>query len=457
MIIRNLQEEELNNQELIHCFSDIAREKNIDRTELGTILEDLFLTLLEKQFGDASNCSVLVNIDKGEIEIYQEKTIVEEVDDPATQIDLEKACEVEPDLTVGDPFIEVIDPIVFGRRLIMTARQFLSQRIKDIERQYIFEDYFARVGEIIVGEVRQIQRDNIHLFNEQSEMRLPKKEQISSERPRRGETVRGIVKSVEMTPRGPDIVISRSDNQFLAKLFEMEVPEIEDSIIVISSIARAPGERSKLIVKSTDRRIDAVGACVGMRGSRIQAVVRELNGEKIDVINYSSQSEILISRALSPAKPINLRIDDEQKYCVAVFDDEDMESGVGKSYLNVTLASEVTGYTIEAERRVSSEGSAIKLSDVKALTTRMVSLLDEAEIITIKDFQDANQDKLLEVKGIGEKFINSVTDKINNFLESLSKDESIEENVNTVVDDTLSNDEEDISVKEVTEEVEAEI
>ena len=213
----------MNNQDLILCFSDIAREKNIDRTELGTILEDLFLTILEKQFGDASNCSVLVNIDKGEIEIYQEKTIVKEVDDPATQIDLEKACEVEPDLSVGDPFVEVIDPIVFGRRLIMTARQFLSQRIKDIERQYIFEDYFARVGEIIVGEVRQIQRDNIHLFNEQSEMRLPKKEQIPSERPRRGETVRGIVKSVEMTPRGPDIIISRSDNQFLSKLFEMEV------------------------------------------------------------------------------------------------------------------------------------------------------------------------------------------------------------------------------------------
>mgnify|MGYP001158078532 FL=1 len=446
----------MNNQELILCFSDIAREKNIDRTELGTILEDLFLTILEKQFGDASNCSVLVNIDKGEIEIYQEKTIVKEVDDPATQIDLEKACEVEPDLSVGDPFVEVIDPIVFGRRLIMTARQFLSQRIKDIERQYIFEDYFARVGEIIVGEVRQIQRDNIHLFNEQSEMRLPKKEQIPSERPRRGETVRGIVKSVEMTPRGPDIIISRSDNQFLSKLFEMEVPEIEDGIIVITSIARASGERSKLIVKSTDRRIDAVGACVGMRGSRIQAVVRELNGEKIDVINYSSQSEVLISRALSPAKPINLRIDDEQKYCVAVFDDEDMESGVGKSYLNVTLASEVTGYTIEAERRVSAEGSAIKLSDVKGLTTRMVSLLDVAEIITIKDFQDANQETLLEVKGIGEHFIDSVATKINTFLESLGKDEAVEENVNTVVDDTLSNDK-DISVKEIKEEVEAEV
>jgi N utilization substance protein A len=428
----------LNNQELIQCFSDIAREKNIDRTELGTILEDLFLTLLERQFGDASNCSVLVNIDKGEIEIYQEKTIVEEVDDPATQIDLEKACEVEPDLSVGDPFIEVIDPIVFGRRLIMTARQFLSQRIKDIERQYIFEDYFARVGEIIVGEVRQIQRDNIHLFNEQSEMRMPKREQIQSERPRRGETIRGIVKSVEMTPRGPDIVISRSDNQFLSKLFEMEVPEIEDGIIVITSIARAPGERSKLIVKSTDRRIDAVGACVGMRGSRIQAVVRELNGEKIDVINFSSQSEVLISRALSPAKPINLRIDDDQKYCVAVFEDEDMESGVGKSYLNVTLASEVTGYTIEAERSVSSDGTANKLSDIKGLTIRMVSLLNEAEIITIKDFQEADQNKLLEVKGIGEHFINSVATKINIFLESLSEDETDAQDVKNEVANSKS-------------------
>ena len=428
----------MNNQELIQCFSDIAREKNIDRTELGTILEDLFLTLLEKQFGDASNCSVLVNIDKGEIEIYQEKTIVEEVDDPATQIDLEKACEVEPDLSVGDPFIEVIDPIVFGRRLIMTARQFLSQRIKDIERQYIYEDYFARVGEIIVGEVRQIQRDNIHLFNEQSEMRMPKREQIQSERPRRGETIRGIVKSVEMTPRGPDIVISRSDNQFLSKLFEMEVPEIEDGIIVITSIARAPGERSKLIVKSTDRRIDAVGACVGMRGSRIQAVVRELNGEKIDVINFSSQSEVLISRALSPAKPINLRIDDDQKYCVAVFEDEDMESGVGKSYLNVTLASEVTGYTIEAERSVSSDGTANKLSDIKGLTIRMVSLLNEAEIITIKDFQEADQNELLEVKGIGEYFINSVATKINIFLESLSKDETDAQDVKNEVANSKS-------------------
>ncbi|MFQ6607773.1 MAG: transcription termination factor NusA [Fidelibacterota bacterium] len=420
----------MNNQELIQCFSDIAKEKNIDRTELGTILEELFMTLLEKQYGDASNCSVLVNIDKGEIEIYQEKTIVDEINDPATEIDLEKAREVEPDLSVGDPFIEVIDPIVFGRRLIMTARQFLSQKIKDVERQYIFEDYFTRVGEIVVGEVRQIQRDNIHLFNEQSEMRLPKSEQIPSERPHRGETIRAVVKSVEMTPRGPDIVVSRSDNKFLEKLFEMEVPEIEDGIIDIVSIARSPGERSKLIVKSTDRRIDAVGACVGMRGSRIQAVVRELNGEKIDVINYSSQSEVLISRALSPVKPINLHIDDERKYCVAVFDDEEMDSGVGKSYLNVTLASEVTGYTIEAERSSVVEESTdagISLKEIDSLTERMIALLGEAGIKTINDFQDANPDDLLNVKGIGKQFINSVKLKIDSFLESSSQVQSDDE------------------------------
>jgi N utilization substance protein A len=175
-----------------------------------------------------------------------------------------------------------------------------------------------------------------------------------------------------------------------------------------------------------------------MRGSRIQAVVRELNGEKIDVINFSSQSEVLISRALSPAKPINLRIDDDQKYCVAVFEDEDMESGVGKSYLNVTLASEVTGYTIEAERSVSSDGSANKLSDIKGLTIRMVSLLNEAEIITIKDFQEADQNELLEVKGIGEHFINSVATKINIFLESLSKDETDEQDVKNKVENSKS-------------------
>lgn len=413
----------MNSQELIQCFSDIAKEKNVDRTELGTILEELFLVLLEKQYGDASNCSVIVNIDRGEIEIYQEKTIVDEVEDPATEIELEKARALEPDLEIGDPFIEVINPAVFGRRLIASAKQFLAQRIRDVEKKYIFEDYYGRVGEIVIGDVRQVHRNNLYILIEQSELRIPREEQIETERFRRGDTIRAIVKSVEMTSKGPDIVASRSDNQFLAKLFEMEVPEIEDGIIEFLAIARAPGERSKIIVKSSDKRIDAVGACVGMRGSRIQAIVRELNGEKIDVINYTSQPEVLISRALSPAKPVNLYIDDEKRYCVAVFEDDEMDSAVGRNYKNVNLAAEVSGYTIEAVRQSEYEGTKkeeiIYLDQVEGLTRRMLELMDQVGLHTVDDFSNASKEELLAVKGVGEKVLDNISSRIDSYVKSV--------------------------------------
>ena len=301
------------NRELIEVFSEIAREKNVDRSELATILEELFLYIIEREYGDSSNCSCIVNLDKGEIEIYAEKTIVEEVDDYKVEITIEEAIEKEPEaaegLIVGDIFVEIIDLTVFGRRIINTAKHFFAQKLRDVERNYIYEDYANRIGEIVIGIVHQVQRDNVFINIDQAELRLPKNEQIQSERYRRGDTVRSVIKSVEITSKGPDIVVSRSDNYFLNKLFEMEVPEIEDGIIDITSIARRPGERAKIIVQSNDRRIDPVGACVGMRGSRIQAVVRELNNEKIDIVNHSEQPEILITRALSPAKPVNLYID----------------------------------------------------------------------------------------------------------------------------------------------------
>ncbi|MEE9166561.1 MAG: transcription termination factor NusA [Candidatus Neomarinimicrobiota bacterium] len=433
---------------LIQCFSDIAREKNVDRTELGTILEDLFLVLLEKQYGEGSNCSVIVNIDRGEIEIYHEKTIVEEVDDLVTEIDLVKAQKLEPDLNIGDPFIEVIDPSIFGRRLIATAKQFLSQRIRDVEKKYIFEDYYGRVGEIVIGDVRQVHRNNIYVHIEQSELRIPKEEQIESERFRRGDTIRAIVKSVEMTPKGPDIIASRSDNQFLSKLFEMEVPEIEDGIIEILAIARAAGNRSKIIVRSSDKRIDAVGACVGMRGSRIQAIVRELNGEKIDVINYTSQPEVLITRALSPAKPVNLYIDDAKRYCVALFDDDVMDSAVGKSYHNINLAATVTGYAIDAVRKSEYEGvkkdGAVYLDQVEALTPRMLELLDQAGLHTVSDFSSASREDLLAVKGMGEKVLANITSRIESQMKSVQAEkdgelvqESTEETSQESVDAAL--------------------
>ena len=411
--------------ELIQSFSDIAKEKNIDRTEIGTILEELFKSLIERQYGSAENCDVVVNIERGELEIYQDKEVVEEVENLGTEISLKDAQKIEPDMQLGDLFVDVIDPTSFGRRLIVAAKQFLSHQIKNIERKHSFENYFNRVGEVVIGDVRQVNRDNIHIHIEQSELRMPRTETIHNERYRRGETLRALVKSVEMRASGPDIVVSRADNQFLAKLFEMEVPEIEDGIIEILTIARAPGQRAKIIVQSHDRRIDAVGACVGMRGSRIQAVVRELNGEKIDVINKSEQPEVLISRALSPAKPLNLYIDDDAKYCVAVFDDEEMDSGVGRNYQNISLAAEVTGYKIEAVKQSEYEGTAVNkdqdvfLEQIDTLTKRMVSLLNEIEINTVEDFNTASEEDILAIKGVGAKMLETVSERIKEYLASI--------------------------------------
>ena len=412
----------MDKQDLIQSFSDIAKDKNVDRTEIGTIIENLFKTLIEKKFGTSENCDVIVNIERGELEIYQNKTVVDFVEVEGSEISLHEAKQIEPSMEIGDPYIDVIDPASFGRRLIITAKQFLNNQIKDIEKKHTFENYFNRVGEIIIGDIRQINKDNINVYIEQSELRLPRSECIPNERYRRGDTIRAIVKSVEMKSNGPDIVISRADNKFLAKLFEMEVPEIEDGIIEIQKITRAPGIRAKIIVISHDRRIDAVGACVGMRGSRIQSVVRELNGEKIDVINKSDQPEILISRALSPAKPLNLYIDDSSKHCLAVFDDEEIDSGVGRNYNNLNLASDLTGYKIEAVKKSDYEENSPKkekeifIDQVSTLTDKMIKMLSSANIDTLDQYKKTNKDDLLSIKGVGEKMLNSIDEKINNYL-----------------------------------------
>ena len=412
----------MDKQDLIQSFSDIAKDKNVDRTEIGTIIENLFKTLIEKKFGTSENCDVIVNIERGELEIYQNKTVVDFVEVEGSEISLHEAKQIEPSMEIGDPYIDVIDPASFGRRLIITAKQFLNNQIKDIEKKHTFENYFNRVGEIIIGDIRQINKDNINVYIEQSELRLPRSECIPNERYRRGDTIRAIVKSVEMKSNGPDIVISRADNKFLAKLFEMEVPEIEDGLIEIQKITRAPGIRAKIIVISHDRRIDAVGACVGMRGSRIQSVVRELNGEKIDVINKSDQPEILISRALSPAKPLNLYIDDSSKHCLAVFDDEEIDSGVGRNYNNLNLASDLTGYKIEAVKKSDYEENSPKkekeifIDQVSTLTDKMIKMLSSANIDTLDQYKKTNKDDLLLIKGVGEKMLNSIDEKIDNYL-----------------------------------------
>tara|TARA_A100001388_G_scaffold46785_1_gene30809 strand:- start:377 stop:1699 length:1323 start_codon:yes stop_codon:yes gene_type:complete len=413
------------NRELIEVFSEIAREKNVERSELASILEELFLYIIEREYGDSSNCSCIVNLDKGEIEIYAEKTIVEEIDDYKVEITLEEAIAKEPEaaegLSIGDIFVEVIDLRVFGRRIVNTAKHFFSQKLRDVERNYIYDDYANRIGEIVIGVVHQVQRDNVYINIDQAELRLPRSEQIFSERYRRGDTVRSIIKSVEITSKGPDIVVSRSDNHFLNKLFEMEVPEIEDGIIDITSIARQPGDRAKIIVKSNDRRIDPVGACVGMRGSRIQAVVRELNNEKIDIVNYSEQPEILITRALSPAKPVNLYIDEEKEYCIAIFEDENLDSAIGRNGMNINLASKVVGYRIDAYgvkqyNRLQNDQNT-SLADIDGIEEKLSKSLANGGIKIVSDLMDADEESLVDLKGVTSEKLDNVYSMVQAFIE----------------------------------------
>ena len=424
------------NRELIEVFSEIAREKNVERSELATILEELFLYVIEKEYGDSSNCSCIVNLDKGEIEIYAEKTIVNEIDDYKVEITLEEAIEKEPeasDLEVGDIFVEVIDPRVFGRRLVVTAKQFFAQRLRDVERNYIYEDYANRIGEIVIGVVHQVQRDGVFINIEQAELRMPKSEQIHMERYRRGETVRAVIKSVEVTAKGPDIIVSRSDNHFLYKLFELEVPEIEDGIIEITSIARYPGERAKIIVKSNDRRIDPVGACVGMRGSRIQAIVRELNNEKIDIVNFSEQNEILLTRALSPAKPLQLYIDDEKRYCVALFEDDSLDAAIGRNGMNVNLASKITEYKIDAfgvqQYERIQEDQKTPISDIEGVDNKISKILEKSGISLVSDLLDSDMDSLLDLNGIDEQALDSVYESVQDYVERKIEPEKEEDEI----------------------------
>jgi len=430
------------NRELIDVFSEIAREKNVDRSELGSIIEQLFLHLVERDRGDSSNCSVIVNLDKGELEIYAERDIVDDLMDPVLEITLEEALKLAPgeNFQIGDSFVEVIDPSIFGRRLVTAAKQFFSQRLNDVEKRYVYEDYSQRIGEIVIGTVRQMQRDNIYINIDQAELLMPRGEQIVTERHRRGDTLRAVVKSVEVTPRGPEIIISRTDNHFLYKLFEMEVPEIEDGIIDIQSIARQPGDRSKIIVRSNDRRIDPVGACVGMRGSRIQAIVRELNNEKIDIVNYSEQPEVLISRALSPATPLDLYIDEDDKYCVALFNDDELEFAIGRSGVNINLASRITNYRIDAfgkkEYDRNQKQQATPLAEIPDFKPAKAKLLDDAGIVSVSDLLNADEKEILAIDGFGEKTLEDVFNLVANYVEANNEEEVKEEvNVEQLLDD----------------------
>jgi transcription termination/antitermination protein NusA len=346
------------NHEIVESFAQMAREKGIDKDILIGIVEDIFGMMVKKKYGPNVKYDVVVNMDKGDIEIYLEKEVVEVVEDPSIQISVADAQKKSGDnLIAGEEFVEIVPLVDFGRRLVISAKQNLNQRIKEIEREAIFNEYTNSIGEIVVGEIYQIRKGKgeILVMHNKNELLLPRNEQIYKERYKKGDTIRAIVKEVRKGAGNPTVVISRTDPAFLMRLFEIEIPEVYDGIIEIKRIAREPGDRAKVAVLSHDERIDAVGACVGMKGVRIHAIVRELNNENIDVINYSEDPLVFIQRALAPAKLKEIQMDKENKKAIINVANDQVSLAIGKGGQNVRLASKLTGYDLNVQKEGGEE------------------------------------------------------------------------------------------------------
>lgn len=340
---------------MIDTFSEFKDLKNIDRMTMISVLEDSFRNVIAKMFGTDENYDVIINPDKGDLEIWRNRTIVEddELEDPNTEISLSEAKKIDEDFTVGEDVTDEVFFEDFGRRAILNLRQTLASKILELQKDSLYNKYKEKIGEIVSGEVYQIWKKEILLLDdEKEELLLPKTEQIPSDFFRKGEHVRAVVERVDNKNNNPKIILSRTSPVFLERLFELEVPEINDGLITIKKIARIPGERAKVAVELYDDRIDPVGACVGMKGSRIHGIVRELRNENIDIINYTSNMNLYIQRALSPAKITTIKLNEEDKKAEVFLRPEEVSLAIGKGGLNIKLASMLTGYTIDVYRDI---------------------------------------------------------------------------------------------------------
>lgn len=349
----------MNSVELISSFSDFAREKNIDKPTMISVLEEVFRTMIRKKFGSDENFNVIINPESGDLEMWRTREIVDDNSEDIWDFDkipLAEAKLIEPDFEIGEEVAELIKLEDFGRRVVQTARQTLIQRIKDIEKEGLYDKYKDLVGELVTSEVYQILgRELILLDNEDSELVLPKGEMISKDRFKKGETIRAVIHKVEMSNGTPRIILSRVSPVFLERLFEQEIPEIYDGTIAIRKIVREPGERAKVAVESFDDRIDPVGACVGMKGSRIHGIVRELQNENIDVINFTDNLELLVARTLSPAKLNSMAIDKERRRISVYLNSDQVSMAIGRGGQNIKLAGKLVGYEIDVFRDVPKD------------------------------------------------------------------------------------------------------
>jgi len=350
----------MDNLNLISNFAEFKELKNIDKSTMIGVLEDVFRHALQKQYETDENFDVIINPEKGDLEIWRNRTVVEDgaVEDPNAQIAVSEVKAIDPTYEIGDEY--EIKLSSFGRRAVLSLRQNLASRILDLEKASLYEKYSEKVGEIVTGEVYQVwKKEVLILDDEENELILPKAEQIPNDFYRKGDTIKAIVKSVEMNNNQPRIILSRTANQFLERLFEQEVPEIFDGLITIKKIVRIPGERAKVAVESYDERIDPVGACVGMKGSRIYSIVKELRNENIDVVNYTANPSLMIQRALNPAKISSITIDEEKMTASVYLKPDQVSLAIGKGGLNIRLSKMLTGYDIDVYREVEEEDVAL--------------------------------------------------------------------------------------------------
>lgn len=401
-------------QSMIDTFREFKETKNIDRTTLMSVLEESFRNVLAKIFGSDENFDVIVNPDKGDFEIYRNRKVVAdgEVEDENKQISLSDAQKIEPDYEVGEDVSENVDFNKFGRRAILNLRQTLASKILELEHDSLYNKYKDRVGQVIAGEVYQIwKREVLLVDDENNELILPKSEQIPADQYRKGETIRAVILRVDNENNNPKIILSRTSPTFLERLLEAEVPEINDGLIAIRRIARIPGERAKVAVESFDDRIDPVGACVGVRGNRVHGIVRELCNENIDVINYAANTKLFIQRALSPAKISSITIDEEKKKADVYLQPEEVSLAIGRSGMNIKLASMLTEYTIDVFREINDNEAEedIYLDEfADEIDQWVIDAIKALGLDTAKQVLNAPREMLIEKADLEEETVDNL-------------------------------------------------
>ncbi len=429
--------------DIISAAAEIAKEKGIDKEVVSEILEEVFAGIVKKKYGDDAETDIVTNVDRGEIEIYVIKNIVETVENPGREISLETLKQIEPDgdFEIGDQYPEEIPPEQLGRRLVVFARQTFLQRLHEYEKNVIYDEYNKMIGEIVVGEIYQVKRDFILVNHNRRELFLPRSEQISNEHYRKNSTVRAVVKEVRKGTSGPQVIISRADPMFLKKLFEMEIPEIFDGVVEIRAIARDPGKRAKVAVLSTDSRVDAVGACVGMKGVRIHSIVRELNNENIDVLLFSEEPKAFVERALTPAKVTKVEVDLENHKAQVWVDNNQESIAIGKEGINVKLASRLTGFDIdlmregvtpeakgEGKEKEAAEMYDIDLSEFKEeLGEELLTKFLDAGYLTARNVLEATDDEIKMDVEISEEEIQKIKEMMRKELEEEPENEPRDE------------------------------